>query len=96
MDKLKEYEQKDEKFANAIEEFIGDCYAYTINSHYSSMIINLLEKMLSGDSEDDTLSYWYYELNCGEGKIETANGTIYKLKSLKDVYDYYKNEVNNG
>lgn len=97
LNELQKLREKDNKFCKAIEDFIPDSVAYCINSDYEVIIIGLLERLLCGDNKyDDTLSYWYYECkdNNNFGKIETINGKEYILNNLKDVYDYYKFEIN--
>jgi hypothetical protein len=95
VEQLHTLEQKSDRFATAIQKFCEGSFVI-VNTSYFSFAAELIEKLLAGDTEDDTFTYWLYECNeqYGETEVTNSDGTIktYKLNSLRDVYNYYTQE----
>lgn len=65
----------------------------------ASNIVNLLEN-LCDDFKTRWISYFCYELNFGKkwesGTVTDENGNDIKLATIEDLYEFVKENMNNG
>lgn len=93
-----ELERKADVLYEAFKVFADDSYV-CVNGESVEAIIELLSVSLENSQTekavDETLSYWYYDLNCGKnwkvGSMQLSDGMDIKLETIEDVYNYYKN-----
>lgn len=93
--------ERDKKFSDSMEEYSDECYFFVSNPLQTTLLQNL-EKRLSNEQEDikdyPMLEYWFYELDQGQCNladdcpVTLEDGTKIPLKTLEDVYNYYKQE----
>ena len=86
-----ESEKKFNNFAQAVEEYFTDTYIMAPKD--SELVLDILRTVMGDD--EDWISYWMYELDCGrEWKpyMVTKNGEDIPLRTMEDLWNLLNKE----
>lgn len=87
-----ESEKKFNNFAQAVEEYFTDTYIMAPKD--SELVLDILRTVMNDD--EDWISYWMYELDCGrEWKpyMVTKDGEDIPLRTMEDLWNLLNEEA---
>ena len=91
---LKEKDESQQKINEVFSTEFEDCYFFPFDNMISE-IVDLLEVIFT-DTENRWISYWVYDLEYGknyeDGSVTEADGSIIKLATAEDLYNFLVKE----